>query len=853
MTIENTALISSSSRNKTSALIDELAKQYFNSDIVDDKTGFLAYVNDVLSDMFSDAQLHNSLIFPEGMINTAKFRSSVINKANDYSYKEPISTPEVIETVVGMKLTANDLIIDSYFELDPKKIRFIFGNSTYTMPGTVKIERSNGKWITSITDNTIFDYKIGQLSSQVVNLGTDTYITFTIQLQQLSVKTESVIIPFRNELSFQMIPFSVTDYFNGINIYRTDSNGNKILLQRIDNLHSIDSDLDKEIFLVEAVGDKTYNIVLDNGELFKFIPTGTELIFDIFETSGEDGRVKEPEFVVKFDEVDFNRSFIAYSILTSSGGSKSLDLNELKLDVIKHIQTPDLKTVVTEQDFANILSDYTGIDIREIVTIIRRNDPIERRTEIFLKHLDDNDEYLNLNTLSLRIPNIATLTSGMIDKGTEFVEELDGSNYQAVVKPGGYTPVEGEHLYKNLLTLKVKSAPQPSVSIYSLVKNEGFRSTQAYSGANYGSYGIFADGIGIKFNDTTNEYEVRLNLASNDQDVLTNAGIMANVKVRLLVSKKDSADRNFYIDAIIDPDGLTTSNYIAKFGTDAVLDDTSNLLVKDIYEYVSPEVYTLQAAASVELGREIDIECFIYYDDNTPMQSDPSAEATFIEFNTIFGAAVTNKFLFSKFIIDDVKMFEDLTETFSCTVETIANATDYRINLFPLISADHYDDVNNKPKIEEMLLSYNNLKVLTQQIKEEPSILSIKYHNTYGSSADYTTATSSDILFDLEISYNALVASSTIIDDIKTIIVDYINEKGSVLNITIEERNIYLSDITALIEDVIGLRQVRILNYSDNLYFQGYTNYKDISKSLLEFYVPASINVRKENISITVK
>ena len=200
-----------------------------------------------------------------------------------------------------------------------------------------------------------------------------------------------------------------------------------------------------------------------------------------------------------------------------------------------------------------------------------------------------------------------------------------------------------------------------------------------------------------------------------------------------------------------------------------------------------------------------------------------------------------------------LQLIKNLTDIFKTNVVEEEN-DNYLVKLVPLFSAREVENITNykffRDYFERLQLMKNSIKF----IKEEPSTLAIKLFNTYGENKEFNNTDSTNIKLDIEISYNSSLSLPTILDDIRNVIIDYIKERNTVsLQTTNESRNLYLSDITSLVENNIdGIIQVRILNRDKNIYFLSDIDYKKLKPHVMRDFVPSIINIKKEDINIVV-
>jgi hypothetical protein len=852
----------SSSKQKVSEKLIKLSDKFFNGSIDTQKSGFMAYNIELLSTIVSESELYNSFLFNEQYINTAKLRSSILKRAADYGYKEVSALPETIPTIVGIKISESDLSTTNVFNIKKDRIKFLYGSTTYMLPGDVSIVATPDRWYATLLNNTTgTDINTGILSGQITTIDGEKYFIFNIVLTQLEVNIKSEVVGIRRELTYYTTQFSVTDELYNVRLYTIDSNGNELDFTRLDSFSDIEPDPDARVFLLESISEKDYQIVLDNGELFKFIQTGTELFLEIYETKGASGKVQRPTFTVVKNNLEFNRDFIAYSSLSSSGGRSRLELDDLKRDIIKQIQTPDRKTVVTEFDLKNVISDITNINTDDITMLIRRNDPIQRRTELFLSYKNyTGDEYLDTNTVTIRVNTNNDLVNNMLPRGTKLklipTGNIYGLKYYADVVDESDNDITAFY-YSLPFPIRYNSTPVRNIMIFNNAINTSVISSNEYNSSAFSKFTCNFREIYVSYIPEEKRYRFQINLFSDDNTIFSDESIYKNIVIRLVFSDKNTNNQHFYIDCSNISESKSPNEFIGYLETDEFYDEAGKLYIKNIFHYnSSSNQYELVTdSTTVSIKPEQNIDAYIFYPDQSIAKYPITRTFDRIEkFNNLFNRDGL-KYLLAANVVESITLFKEITEVFSCdVVETMDLANSIDIELVPVIGYYEYQYENNKEVLNNIYTSIYNLVDRIKDIKEEPSYIAIKFYNTYGLSDSYTNTNSSNLYLSLEVSFNTIEASPTILDDIKSIIIKKVSEASNSNKKTVESRNIYLSEIIKEIENnTPGLIQVRITSHDDNFYFKGYINYKEIVSDDIKYYVPSIASIKRKNIQILIK
>lgn len=841
----------SASRNKIENNLVAVAQNYFNTeDINTFKSGLLGYLINVMSDSLADNQVYNSFIFDEKFINTAKFRSSVSMNAEDFGYNEGYATPCKIMAILGLKIEDFDTNNTS-IDIDPEDISIKYGNITYSIGGRINLSLINGKWYAKQVSNNLFPCALGLLpSEQVINNEDEKYITFVAELRQITVSYDNLIIPLRTDLLRYYIPISVTNQLYSVNIY-TYVNGAKVYFERLSSFLTTDKDLTKYVFLLETIDETSFNIVLDSGEYFKFVASGTELYIEIIETEGTDGYIESPVFNINTDNELINRVIIGYSSVSSTTGSNKLNLLDLKKDVIRYIQTPDDKTIITEFDYVNTISKVMGVYPDDISLLIRRNDPIERRVEIFSKYTNSDTEFMHSNTINILVDTAVTT---LIPHNT--LLKYDETLGYAVISND--TVYEQDKIYyRTSFTHKLNISPIETFSTFNTqFKNVVLDIKERYFVTN-GQYLFFLrETFVTHFGEHMIKFRARV--SSNNPNALGSDSIMQKVKVRMLL-KSTNDTSSLYFDLSFNPTSTNKTILEADIETNEEINSSGDMQIKGVYYKVNnSDTYTLvdsyDSTKKAYLPNMFNIQLFVYFEDKS-VEITPTV---INDGNTIFYNSLgsnNEKFLFSTYATSGtVQLVKNITDVMSTDVIYL-EPNKYLIKLLPLFSAREVDDTKNVNFFRDYYERMTLIKETMKFIKEEPSTVSFKLFNTYGQNTEFSNTDTSNIKLSLEISYNYNLADQTIFDDIRTVIIAYFKERNTLgLNSTIESRNIYLSDIISEVENKInGIIQVRILNRSSNIYFESALNYKELTSQVIKTYVPSIINIKKEDITITVK
>jgi len=883
----------SSNRQEIEKYLVDAAKNYFGTSNVDFyKSGLLGFEIEKLSEMFSDLMIDLAFRADERFINTAKRRKSVNLIADEFSYVEEHAIPSEIFVSVAFNLIPSDYFVNSdvnvpnytSFKLDCKDFELNSRGVVYSLPGDTLIQRSYDKWFVTLENNDNFEYSLGILTSEVINddVGNSS-VNFSVLVKQIEISTVKEILPKRS----QLVPYSFivdapanTQFFDSsIYYFKVDQSGENIRydLDKIDSFATEASDITKDVYTLEQLTATSFRVFLGGGTKFKFLPTGTELNIELFTTVGVEGEVVQPSFIVLTKDTLQNRTITAISNLNSTTARNSLSFDELKRDVLAHIQTPDQKTVVTNFDYNNVFSKYFHVLPDDILTLIRRNDPIRRVTEIFVKMVynvpftEDYQVILSTNTIDVRIVTTTpgTLSDFNVKPYTIIKLEKDvGFGVIVDTAPTTEELMSDDRYYITTMYRVLNNQPLRQ-SVY-VLNSLNFTYPVDYQTflANNTNFSIFSDVKVMRqvIDESTSELFYTMQLSSNNYDMM------------MIEIGADSApaDQNVvgYL-RLIDPTTNLDLGYIKLNRATAIAqeydDNDISGSFKILNHITNNQINATDIYSSDGLGGEIfhDVNNTLLLPKNVEFKSvvtliDPSS---IINQNiTPTAESVTVKAYWEDYITDIVAdtfinieytsdenmvLFHDYTEMFFSEIEEV-NDTTYTIKNVQLFSYEDWINDDLSDYFDTIQGQYINFADGIKNVKEEPNTIALKFFNSYGPSDNYSGTDYADISFNFEVTYLVDTNIEQADEELKTLVLDYIKEKSTTHSSDLVDRHIYLSDIISLIEtSMTAVRQVRILNYLDNLYYVQKTVYEEMTQDEAMRFVPSIINLRRENITIS--
>ena len=855
----------STSRQNIEAYLIEAAKNYFNTNSIDFyKSGLLGFEIEKLSEMFSDLMLNLTFKSDERFINTAKLRSSVSKISHEFSYVDKLAEPAIIFAVVSVKIENRDYITNE-INLNAKDLKFSAGGLNYSIPGDLIVQRQDDDWSVTLLNTDNFSSPTGLLSSETMfDSDNFEYVNFIIELRQLSITTQTEILPVRNQLVPYSFSVTIDSQLVDLKIYRLNTNGEKEYLTRLETFSSIDPDFSLETFVLEQIDDTTFTVFLGDGTKFKFIPSGSELFIDKYETLGTDGKVFLPKFLVTSKNDLLNREINAFSNLNSSDGVDALTFDKYKLDVLAHLQTPDDKTVITEFDYSNVFSRIFQVDSTDIATIIRRNDPIQRVTELFVKLIEPTSEKLlfsNTIDVDITLQQASDIDNYNLSPYTIIKLPVGSTNGVLVdTTPTSEELASEDKYYITSLYRVLNSAPlRQEVYMLSVFKNKQLMDIENYIAPNT-YFKIFSKIKSINRVDLSNstEYYFDVQLTSSNNEMLLQELENETIDAYIKFKNPETGVAYGYIKLDRETAILQEKSETSIVGKIQALDCIENgtLEVVDIYDTTG--TYRL-IGNPLNLPTDVDLE-IIAVANNSDNILNPSIAANPVgtDIATAWGLDTTHVdsssfILFQYLSNDSLSLFTEFTNMFHSDIEKIDDLN-YTIKKVALLGYSDVVDEDNKLFMDSLPSQYSKFWDSIALIKEEPSIISLKYFNTYGSTDSYSNIDYTDLKLELEVSFNTATSVSSIIEELKVKIAEFVNSKGNSYSMVLTERHIYLSELTTFVENSLpGIRQLRILNLTDNIYYDKPLTYKSMTTAELEDYIPSVLNLRTDNITITVK
>lgn len=855
---ESKLSVVTTSREKSHILISDLFKSTFGDLSNLDKTSFNAWAVERLTDIQRDLAVSMTLEKEEQFLNTCKNISTARLIGYNYNFNSLNAYPAI--GMISFKMALPNSFMNQTVTIKADTTKLVAGDIQYLFPGDIDIV-SDAKGNIQAVRRTehIFDPLDNKIlySTSISDLENNQVIfAFSSEVIQLDYDENIFIVENHSQMTNSIIELEYNDNFYKIELWYEyyDTELTKTVsqyLEQVDELVGYNSY--SEIFTVEVSDENKIRITLGDGINGKYYAGGKEINYRIYTTKGSSGNTINPSITVgvgmELNDISVNASFISDPI----GGKDEYTLLELKDAIRKKIQTPG--TIITDTDLKNNLSDILGLTSEETFHKLRRNDPIERILELFLivkdKTSENNSVVIPTNTLDVEVDlNNIGYTAYNTIKPFFLVESYnmdDNGTTKRVnrIVPSYKTKSPDNMYYSSYYAIKVQEKPL-LVNFFNLSTNYSLNYENTYVNRDQVEE-VYINELILErdiFN-TSNQYFMRMTLDSLNRNFLKDNTLI--IKARFTNIKNDQNYGDFIIDFTrsVDEQGNLSDNiYEAKFTSLDIFSNSNNLFIKDVYKL--EQTFT-DATEQWSINTN---------DYETEMVDNVSCEiCIFHNFDT--GEIISNKsfqnvrgvrtlLLMSSYTVSDINFYQNIDEVFYSPAERSENKdSTIIISDLPLFKDDYIDNYNNRNALIKQMDIEMSLKSKLDNKLEFPSRLSLKYFNTYGYSNLYSSLENVSLLLDFEVSYknNKPISSSeeTEIKDNLIKFIDSINKKDST-----EDKNIYLSDLVAIVKNNPNIVQCRVLNYSDNIFYQ-----KNASKEFT--FIPASLQLDASNIIFTVK
>lgn len=856
MSTENVKSVITTSREKSHILLTDLFKSQFGELSNFDKTSFNAWIIERLTDIQRDLAVTMTLEKEEQFLNTCKNISTARKIGYNYNFKTYNINPAI--GLMSIQLIIPYGTKNTTITLKSDEVKFYAGDVCYMLPGDIDISINNLGSIQAVRRNEkVFnpsDNVILYSGMKVNEEKTDIIFAFSTEVIQLDYVDNFFIVSDHSEMTQSINEIEFDDSFYKIELwyeyYDTDKSSKvKVTLSEVDDF--INENSNSEVFKIEISDDNKLNIILGDGVNGKFYGSGKQLNYRIYTTKGTKGNTINPSIQVgtgvDLTDVPIYANFLNNPI----GGKDEYTLLELKDAIRKKIQTPS--TVITDNDLKNNISTILNLSSEETFHKLRRNDPIERILELFVIVKDNNEtnsKIIPTNTIDVDVDleniidnNYNTIKPFFLIESAYNIDEYGNEIKYNRLIPQYKSKNEQSNYYSSYYAIKIQKNPL-NVNFFNLNANYNLSYEKTYVNTNFNEE-VYINSIILErdiFN-TSNQYFIRISLDSLNIKFLENNTLI--IKARFI--NKNSLRE--YEDFIIDFEKVKYSDgsidhysYEAKITSLDILSDNNNLFIKDVYkkekEYTDgTEDWSINTRDfDTEILDSLECELCIFY--NYDMVETVSNDY----FKNIRG--IKNKLLMTTYRLSNINFYNNVDDTLYCRAKNI-DVNTIRIEAIPVFEETFINNYDNKKILNSQMDIENSIKSKISEKTEFPSRLSLKYFNTYGYSDVYSSLKNVSLKIEFEVSYkNNKVISDSEISEIKNNLIkliDNINKKD-----ISEDKNIYLSDLVSIVKNNSNIVQCRVLNYSDNIYFNK-NAINDIN------YVPTSLQLSEKNIIFNIK
>lgn len=848
--------IITTSREKSHLLLADLFKSKFGDDANFDKTSFNAWAIETLTDIQRSLAISMTLEKEEQFLNTCKNISTAraIGYENGFSGINVNPAKALLSFTMFLPTDFKNKKI--YLKADETKV--FAGDVAYMFPGDIEIISDERGFIQTVrrTDH-VFDTSDNVILFSDSKLDKESNVllyAFSSEVIQLNFEDSFITIPNHMQMTNGVNEISFNDNFYRIEIWYETFDSISNTLEK-NNLFEVD-DLSKfntydEVFKIELSDENKIKIITGNGINGKYFAPGKELKYRIYTTKGSQGNTINPELSISLPD-DLNEiSAYAEFLNNPAGGKDEYTLLELKDAIIKKIQTPD--TIITNTDLKNKLSEILSLSSEETFHKLRRNDPIERILDLFIIVKDhsqkDSTFVVPTNTLDIELDSDLSIDNEyntvkpffMIESSV--IKDLEGKDVRVNrMVPSQKSKNPKNTYYSSYYAIKLQKNPL-LCNFFNLNANYSLKYKNVYTNKEV-SNEVYINSAIIERDifSSSNQYFIRLVLDSLNLKFLENNTLI--VKARFF---NNTSEEDFIIDFVrsTGPDGKLTSNiYEAKITSLDIISNSNKLFIKDVYKLSQKftdgtEEWAINTQDySTEIKDNLNCEICIFYNYDTDE----------VILNKSFQniRSVRKKLLLSTYQINNIELYQNVDDILYCqTEQDQQNRNIIKIKNMPLYKDEYLKNPLYKNTLNKQMQIEKNIQYKISEKTEFPSRLSLKYFNTYGFSDSYSSLENVSLSLNFEISYrNNKSITNGEIEDIKNNLIkfiDSINKK----DIT-EDKNIYLSDLIQIVKNNQSIVQARLLNFEDNIYF--------IKSNIESFeYIPASLQLEKENIIFTVK
>lgn len=858
-------------RLKNSELLLKLQKEIFGDELNTEKTSLQGFINDSLSELATQIVTTSVLKQDEKFLNTARIETSIDLIASMHSYSSLTIVPSEIHVIIDVLLLPTDHE-STGLEISSTDTKFFFNEKPFILSGDILLLRNETSWFVKQKNAINFEGDIGDLISDTyVNEDGNTVITFLAKIKQMEKETVNFTIPVRQRLYLQKIDVDIPNNLVDVKISITDNlTGVKRELTKVlDSFNNFSSDKTKEIFLLK-VGSNGYELWLEGGSRSKFIQSGTDLEITFFSSDGYIGILNEPVFSVKVPMSLSPRTMTCYSSTQGTLGVSKLSLLEKKIDIIRHIQTPNFRTVITAFDMENLAQKFFNSNSEDVLILMRRNDPIMRLIDFFVKLKNINEEVLLTNSLSLNLTESQFSNKIFISGHNKFYKNTSGNqNYMTETNSFEISQFKEENESRYFISPAYhKGLVNPlRIDSFMLNKTNFYMNLSQVSIVNSplekSFFPIIFKGSVEQINlfteptvtysvtyTSSNKEKMQIDLENNEVEIFAVFSDNKNNKVGYIKLEMNE-DNNFIFSKKLTPILNNTAEETFLFKEISYFDNLNLNSFETFQEALETklEVYdydkaTEEALKEIKTKLPLDFKIDLVAFSNDKLLNNHTRIVT------------TKSTMLSEYVIKETtEIYKNISSAANLLVKKPDQLVD---NLFigqiPLVAVKEFYDSELIFNLEKRNFIYDQLDSLDKMSNglfnklEEPTVPSFKFFRTYGYTSDFANINDVNLEFNLEITASLMQNESEIRNKVKSVVVKAANDSRNN-----NSGDIFLSDIINAVLEVSGVRQVRILNFYDNIYRLDSNPIESLTRDELKMYVPSLLNIREDDINITFK
>lgn len=849
-----------------------MAEFYFGEETDYLKSGFIAWVVECMTMFMRDSAIQKTMIKNENTLNTAVMTKTIYDWAKMFGIQIPQATPascdfvftldcNELDTMMGKRTGADQ---DSKFGSDvtntlsgtncvilDRKDSIQVNSYSYTMERSIIIYKNQtGSYIvkycnTETPDTTKFDNHGENILKTVLREDPDTgnrYLSFTVKAYQYKVTsitkqvTSSAFIESENHI------FEFDDQFCGVRLkYRK---GNEEISVP---MYFSDSNRPSNLSLYcyyDLIDDQTLRVKFKPSV---FLPSvGSTLICDIYSTVGKEANTKfNSQPIMSLSDETYRSMSILVSFVDyqSSGGKNKISSSDLKQNIIRELSTRDV--IVTEEDLNNYFKLLGGffesINDGQVKFLKKRDDIIRRTFNAYVLLRDglsiDSQSSASTNYRSQIVP------TNTVDVNWTLPASYDSSSVgNALQSQYVKKTLTGSKVSYSLVTAddaaSVDDANLFKIPFYTQVYLSPIRTVKYI-------YDMTDDSTSLSYHEITNASTLYMS-PSTVSLVKDSSAMSGNEYILSFLFHTDfnlqSAWNNTPVTLKIYESNTSNSyeipsSFMSVTSTTVDGSDVYNSIIKVRLpvETSNPFIMVQSDTDNLNYGQKVRLKV-----NTTSIVVNEEAKV-----GLVIDGVFNNQTYECEFISDEkltwFKNLDDIMSSDMVTTVTDSKISSILIKEVPIVSARFYRDTLSVSSFINTLMTYIKLLKENKSKLETNTSFNLKFMNTYGESAAYTS-TSTNLR--LELSIYTGTTDTTIHNEIR----HYIRHLVDLAN---EGQKLRVSTVLAMVTAAYN-------QYIDHIEFEGLNGTFDqyieaISTSDESSIVPEYFNLDRDHIEEDIK